>query len=129
MDFEPLAFPTVFLVSLTGIILLVNSDWRVSTAALAFQYAGVFVFVAMSWPLEMALVKLVTGWMVCTVLAIAAAGAPGSNIEEQGTIMNVFFRLLAAGLVGLVVVSTVPRIIVWIPEISFADPSMKARTP
>jgi hypothetical protein len=119
LDFEPLALPTVFLVSLTGIILLVNSDWRVSTAALAFQYVGVFVLVAMSWPLEMAIVKLITGWMVCTVLAIAAAGAPGSNLEEQGTIMNVFFRLLAAGLVGLVVVSTVPRINVWIPEISF----------
>ena len=103
MNFELLALPAVLLVSLTGIILLVSSDWRVSTAALAFQYVGVFVFVVMSWPIEMAIVKLITGWMACTVLAIAAAGAPGSNIEEQGTIMNVLFRLLAAGLVGLVV--------------------------
>lgn len=118
MNFELLALPAVLLVSLTGIILLVSSDWRVSAAALAFQYVGVFVFVVMSWPFEMAIVKLITGWMACTVLAIAAAGAPGSYIEEQGTIMNVLFRLLAAGLVGLVVASTVPRIFVWIPKIA-----------
>ena len=119
MNFELLALPAVVLVSLTGIILLVSPDWRVSIAALAFQYIGVFVLVAMSWPLEMAIVKLVTGWMVCAVLALAKAGAPGSPKEEhQGTIFNVLFRLLAAGLVGLVVASTVPRIMVWVPEIS-----------
>ena len=117
MNFELLALPAVVLVSLTGIILLVSPDWRVSIAALAFQYIGVFVLVAMSWPLEMAIVKLVTGWIVCAVLALAKAGAPGSHIEEQGTIFNVLFRLLAAGLVGLVVASTVPRIMVWVPEI------------
>jgi len=118
VNFELLALPAVVLVSLTGIILLVSPDWRVSIAALAFQYIGVFVLVAMSWPLEMAIVKLVTGWMVCAVLALAKAGAPGSPKEEQGIIFNVLFRLLAAGLVGLVVASTVPRIMVWVPEIS-----------
>ena len=118
MNFELLVFPVVFLVSLTGIILLVSPDWRVSIAALAVQYFGVFVLVAMSWPLEMAIVKLVTGWMVCAVLALAKTGAPGRYIEEQGTIMIVLFRLLAAGLVGLVVASTAPRILVWIPEIT-----------
>lgn len=118
MNFELLALPVVFLISLTGIILLVSHDWRVSIAALAVQYIGVFVLVVISWPLEMAVVKLVTGWMVCAVLVLAKAGASGSNIDEQGTVMNVFFRLLAAGLVGLVVASTGPRILVWIPEIS-----------
>ena len=118
MNFELLVLPVVFLVSLTGIILLVSPDWRVSIAALAAQYFGVFVLVAMSWPLEMAIVKLVTGWMVCAVLALAKTGAPGRYIEEQGTIMIVLFRLLAAGLVGLVVASTAPRILVWIPEIT-----------
>ena len=118
MNFELLVLPVVFLVSLTGIILLVSPDWRVSIAALAVQYFGVFVLVSMSWPLEMAIVKLVTGWMVCAVLALAKTGAPGRYIEEQGTIMIVLFRLLAAGLVGLVVASTAPRILVWIPEIT-----------
>ena len=118
MNFELLVLPVVFLVSLTGIILLVSPDWRVSLAALAVQYFGVFVLVSMSWPLEMAIVKLVTGWMVCAVLALAKTGAPGRYIEEQGTIMIVLFRLLAAGLVGLVVASTAPRILVWIPEIT-----------
>jgi hypothetical protein len=118
VNFELLGLPVVFLVSLTGIILLVSPDWRVSIAALAAQYIGVFVLVAMSWPLEMAIVKLVTGWMVCAVLALAKTGAPGRYIEEQSTIMNVIFRLLAAGLVGLVVASTAPRISVWVPEIT-----------
>ena len=118
MNFELLALPVVFLISLTGIILLVSPDWRVSIAALAVQYFGVFVLVVISWPLEMAIVKLVTGWMVCAVLALAKAGSSESIIEEQGTVMNVLFRLLAAGLVGLVVASTVPRILVWVPEIT-----------
>jgi len=118
VNFELLALPVVFLISLTGIILLVSPDWRVSIAALAVQYFGVFVLVVMSWLLEMAIVKLVTGWMVCAVLALAKAGSSESIIEEQGTVMNVLFRLLAAGLVGLVVASTVPRILVWVPEIT-----------
>jgi len=118
VNFELLALPVVFLISLTGIILLVSPDWRVSIAALAVQYFGVFVLVVMSWPLEMAIVKLVTGWMVCAVLALAKAGSSESIIEEQGTVMNVLFRLLAAGLVGLVVASTVPRILLWVPEIT-----------
>jgi len=118
VNFELLAFPVVFLISLTGIILLVSPDWRVSIAALAVQYLGVFVLVLMSWPLEMAIVKLVTGWMVCAALALAKAGSSESIIEEQSTVMNVLFRLLAAGLVGLLVASTVPRILVWVPEIT-----------
>jgi len=118
VNFELLGLPMVFLVSLTGIILLVSPDWRVSIAALAVQYIGVFVLVVISWPLEMAIVKLVTGWMVCAVLALAKTGAPGRYIEEQSTIMNVIFRLLAAGLVILVVASTAPRISVWVPEIT-----------
>ena len=117
MNLDLLALLAVVLVSLTGIILLVSPNWRVSVGALAVQYLGVFMLVALSWPFEMAIVKLVAGWMACAVLALANTGVPKSQSEQQGIFSGKLFRLLAAGLVGLVVASVVPRIEVWIPEI------------
>jgi hypothetical protein len=117
VNLELLALPAVVLVSLTGIVLLVSPDWRVSIGALAFQYLGVFILVAISWPLGMAIVKLVAGWMACAVLALANTGISERQTEGQVSISRGLFRLLAAGLVGLVVATVVPRIAVWISGI------------
>jgi hypothetical protein len=116
LSIELLAFPALVLVSLTGVVLLVSPDWRVSVGALAVQYVGVLMLVALSWPLEMAMVKLVAGWIACAVLALANTGVP--EPEQQGIISSGLFRLLAAGLVGLVVASLAPRIAFWIPSVA-----------
>ena len=145
MNFEPFALPAVLLVALTSLILLVNPDWRLSTIALAVQYVGVFILVALVWPLEMAAAKLVTGWMAAAILGVAVAGLlndrpiseAGNTLDEQAgfseeapkTVPNVgfatvsfpssrVFRLLAALLIVLAVLSIAPVMIQWVPGIT-----------
>jgi hypothetical protein len=145
VNFESFALPAVLLVALTSLILLVGPDWRFSILALAAQYVGVFVLVALVWPLEMAAAKLVTGWMAAAILGVAVANLlqewpfteTGEAPLERGelpaetpkTVPNVgyatvafpssrVFRLLAALLIVLAVLSIAPALIQWVPGIT-----------
>ncbi len=118
MGFEPLAITAVAIVSLTGVVILVSRDWRLSVGALALQYLGVLILVRLSWPLGMAFIKLVAGWMACTVLFVGGSGSIKYQTGEQGRISGIMFRLLSAALLGLVVASAIPRISIWLPEIT-----------
>lgn len=119
MDFEALSIPAVVLVSLTGVFLILGRDWRLSIIALVIQYFSVFVLVSISWVLEMAAVKLVAGWMAGAVLGMALIGTPERSPEGRSIVLSsVLFRLLVAGLVGLLVVSMAPRMAPWVPGIT-----------
>ena len=133
------------MVALTSLILLVSPDWRYSIIALAVQYVGVFVLVALVWPLEMAAAKLVTGWMAAAILVVAVTNllqewpfnVTGEAPLEQGELpeetpkpvpnagyatvsfpSSRVFRLLAALLIVLAVLSIAPGLTQWVPGIS-----------
>ena len=113
-----LALPAAISVSLTGFLLLVVRDWRMSILILALQYVGVCVLVALSWTVEMAVVKLVTGWMAGAVLGMAIVSLPdGSQELQQIDVTGVLFRLLLAVLVVLVMASLAPELALWVPGI------------
>ena len=117
MDYSALAFPAVILVSITGLVLLISQDWRVSIAALALQYAGIFILVALSWPPEMAAVKLVTGWMSGAILGMAFTSAPEKGWKEgEFPLAYLVFRLILGGLLILVVISASPQVAIWLPS-------------
>jgi uncharacterized membrane protein (UPF0136 family) len=117
LNYAALAFPAVILVSITGLLLLISQDWRVSILLLALQYAGIFSLVALSWPPEMAAVKLVTGWMSGAVLGMAFASAPEKGWKEgEFPLSHLLFRLILAGLMILVVISAGPQMAAWLPE-------------
>lgn len=123
MSFETLSFPSVILVTLTSLLLLISRNWRWSIAALALQYIGVFLLVALNWPIEMAVTKIVAGWMAGAVLGIAISEAFVASPEnwsgaDKLSPSSSIFRLLAAILVGLVVLSAAPNVIEWIPGAS-----------
>ncbi|MGE5221155.1 MAG: hypothetical protein ACM3PY_01885 [Omnitrophica WOR_2 bacterium] len=120
MSFETLAFPSVLIVTLTSLLLLISRNWRWSILALALQYIGVFLLVAPHWPIEMAVTKIVAGWMAGAVLGIAISEAVVASPDkwsdtDKFSPSGYVFRLLAAGLVGLVVLSSAPNILGWIP--------------
>jgi len=135
MAFDAYAIPAVILVAITSMIL------RVSIGALGIQYVGVFVLVALDWPLEMAVSKLIAGWIAGAVLGMAAISFPKPEADEpdderlanQGTsllttsapdVVNLsggIFRLVAAILVGLTVFSIAPRASEWIGGIQLAQ--------
>ena len=69
--FAPLA---VILIAVTRLVLLTSFDWRLSIGILALQYIGVFILVAVAWPLALAVTKLVTGWIAGAVLGMSISG-------------------------------------------------------
>ena len=114
MDFSALAIPAVILIAVTSIILAVGRDWRLSISALGAQYIGMFVLIVQSWPLELAVVKLVAGWISAAVLGMALVGVPvQKRSSEESWLSEILFRIFPAVLVGLVVISLAPGISQW----------------
>ncbi len=64
------------LVTLTSLLLLIASDWRLSLAALGLQYVGIFIFISQEWSLVMAATRLLAGWMAAAVLGMALLSLP-----------------------------------------------------
>lgn len=138
--FESLAFPAVAWVLITSLMALLSRNWRATVTGLALQYVGVFALAALRWPLEMAVAKLVAGWMASAVLGIAASEAifvsperSGTNRIPPGTYHSLLqesetawpssrvFRILAAGLIWLTVYSLSSKAASWIPGVGLAQ--------
>jgi hypothetical protein len=116
---DPLILVAVVLVSLTSIFILVSQDWRYCIVALAFQYIGVFFLVSASWAVEMAVVKIVAGWMACAILRIAmAAGSEIWRSPLQSIKFGPVFRIMAAAIIMLAITSLVLSSESWLSMIS-----------
>jgi hypothetical protein len=112
----------VILVSLTSLGLLISRDWRFGVAWLALQYLGVFLLVSRTWQVELAVIKMVAGWMAGAVLGAAITNSPGRENKETSTnLAEGIFRLLSAGAVALVLVSVVPKSAAWFFQINLAS--------
>jgi hypothetical protein len=79
--------------------LLFSRDWRWALGLLALQYLGVFWMIQGHWPISMAAVKLVTGWMACAVLGIAHINAKVEQESEKVWLQGRLFHIFAAGMV------------------------------
>lgn len=120
MSFEIFALPAVILMGLASLILLISYDWRLSVSALGAIYVGVFVLAAFSWPLEMAVVKLVTGWISASVLGLGLVNLPNTWYQPgRYWPSEIIFRLSVAGLAGLVAVSVTPNIQNWLLDATY----------
>ncbi len=127
---------SVILLAITSILMIVITDWRVRIGLLAIQYFGEFFLISLSWPVAMAVSKLVAGWMAGAVLGMALASNPIVPQEEAARqkpanpparparrfpILRLhpasIFYLLSALLVGLFALSVTPVVQSWIPEI------------
>jgi len=119
MTSEPVLIGAVILVSLTSMLILLVRDWRYCVSALAVQYIGVFFLVFPSWPVEMAVAKMVAGWMAGAILGIAMATSSSSWHElDQPARFGPLFRLLAALIVALTVTSLVLHSETWLSMIN-----------
>lgn len=114
MFFQSLATPAFVLLLVAAVVVLILRDWRLVLAALAVQYIGVFVLTAGAWPVSLAIIKLVVGWMATAALGLTQLSNK-ETVEEHSWPSGWPFRLLASLLVLLVVISTAPRLVLWIP--------------
>jgi hypothetical protein len=109
----------VILVSLTSMYILVGKDWRYCIGALALQYIGVFLLTYAAWPLEMAITKMVAGWMAGAILGIAMTNVTDSWRDSEKSIkFGPIFRILAAFILALTITSLVFHTETWLSMIN-----------
>ncbi len=99
-----LAWIAVVMILVTSVGLLLVRDWRWTIILLAVQYLGIFILTLQHWPVGMASVKVVAGWMSAAILGMTRSGLPSQDIDEQDLWpRGRLFRLFAAGMVVLIV--------------------------
>jgi hypothetical protein len=119
MIFDTYSLTAVFLIFITASFLLISWDWRLSITFISIQYVGVFFLVAVSWPIEIAVVKVISGWMAGAVLGLAMTNVPQDEWKESPLIAsNVIFRILAASMAGLFAITAGASIVRLFPEVS-----------
>ncbi len=97
MQFLPtLAF---VIIAIAAMINLVFKDWRINIAALLFQYLAAFLLVTISWPISLAIIKLITGWMATATIGLTRMRYKNPAIKPE-TGSSLIFR----GLTGLLVI-------------------------
>ncbi len=115
------AWIAVGAIIITSVGLLLTRDWRWSIILLAVQYLGMFVLVLQHWPLGMASVKVVAGWMSAAILGMTYSNLSLVDSTEEDTLPRGRpFRLFAAGIVALIVVVVTPGVNTIMAEAGFA---------
>jgi hypothetical protein len=113
---EFVSWTAVVWVIATSIGLLLSRSWRLSLLLLAAQSLAVFWLVRLHWPLSMAAVKLITGWMAAAALGMTRTGLHHSQeASEQSWPEGGVFRGIAAAAVLVVTLSAVPVATAYFP--------------
>lgn len=117
-----LAWFAVILVAVTSIGLLLARDWRWLIIFLSTQYFGMLILTLQHWPLSLASVKVVAGWMSAAILGMTRSGLPREDRAERSNALpqGRFFRLFAAVMVLLIVSAVTPRVDVIMADAGFA---------
>jgi hypothetical protein len=115
------AWIAVGAIVITSVGLLLTRDWRWGISLLAVQYLAMFVLVLQHWPLGMASVKVVAGWMSAAILGMTRSGLSMAEAEDAGTWPRGGpFRLFAAGIVALIVAVATPGVDTIMADAGFA---------
>ncbi len=122
-------------VTITSLTLLLSRDWRVGIFILAVQYVGVFFLVSSSWPLMVAAIILIGGWISSIVLVMAVVSVPEMiQAADQGGLSGSWrspqwvvtflrllseraFYILAAFLILVVIGSQLSQVLITFPDI------------
>ena len=115
---SPFAQPLLILLGLTSVMMLLARSWKLMVASLALQYLAAFALILLIWPVNMALVKLVAGLMACLILAAALWNTPNTLVDEHFAPSGRIFRLLAAGLVLIIIQAGAAGLQKWLPEVN-----------
>jgi hypothetical protein len=113
-----LAWVVSGLVLVTSAGLLISRDWRLELGLLGLQYLGVFWLTSLHWPISMAAIKLVTGWMAIATLGITRLNVKeAEEVTKQPLPQGRLFRMITAGIVTVIVITAAPGVEEIIPGI------------
>jgi hypothetical protein len=115
------AWIAVVAIFITAVGLLLVQDWRWSISLFAVQYIAMFVLALEHWPLGMASVKVVAGWMGAAILGMTRSGLPSENLVEANTWPGGrLFRIFAAVMVVFIVAAVTPSVDTIMADAGFA---------
>lgn len=115
------AWIAVAIILITSVGLLLARDWRWSMSLLAIQYIGMFALVLQHWPIGMASVKVVAGWMAAAILSMTRSGLSDENLAEENTWpRGRLFRIFAAVIVLIIVAGVTPGVDTIMADAGFA---------
>ncbi len=97
MDLQPLALVVTVI---SGAFFLLFRNWRVTLIALSVQYLAVFSWMMAIWGLELAAVKLITGWMAVAILGATLRSSPADVDDDDTGILFKLFIFIILLLVG-----------------------------
>src|SRR5919112_93629 len=101
----------VVMMVITSAGLLFVRDWRWNIILLAVQYLGMFILTLQHWPLGMASVKVVAGWMSAAILGMTRSGLSDESLgEENASTHGRLFHLFTAATVVLIAGVVTPSI-------------------
>jgi hypothetical protein len=109
-----LSFVPILLLAASSLGLMVSRNWRWIIVSLVILYIGVFWMVSMLWPVGLAAVKLIIGWMAAAVLGASRNSAEIEDDEFSG-LSGRIFRVLASVLVWGLVYSIAEPMQYWFP--------------
>jgi hypothetical protein len=105
------AWMAVVVIVITSAGLLFVRDWRWSIILLAVQYLGMFVLTLQHWPIGMASVKVVAGWMSAAILGMTRSGLSDDLEMEETTLLHGrLFQLFATATVVLITAVVTPTV-------------------
>lgn len=111
--------------AITTTVLLLLQEWRIILITLIIQYAGVFILVGLTWPFEMAMIKVLSGFIASIILWIELVRYPdfqsSSLVDHHQELRNSdrLFRVFMAFLVGLAIYSLADDTAKWILNASY----------
>jgi hypothetical protein len=111
---ETVAVVSVAVLMLTSITLILNLNWRINIVVLGIQYLAAFFLFILVFPLTLAAVKLVVGWMSIAILGSASPPLEDikrTSINRAGRL----FRLMASGMAVILTFSIAPFVVDIIP--------------
>jgi len=95
-------------------LMLIVSDWRMRVAGLASLYFIGFIVILQIWPVALASVKLISGWMGIALLSTSMLNSMDQESDHRFT-SEMIFRFLMIGLIWIVIAAIAPSINEWLP--------------
>ena len=106
---ELLSNLSFIIIVITGVIILIFRDWRFNAVALGLQYLAAFALFNLSFPIGIAVVKLIVGWMATAAIAITCIRQLKLKDASEPT-SSLFFRAMIGLLTIIVVFILAPSI-------------------
>ena len=94
--------------------MFITSDWRMRLAGLALIFLIEIIILLQIWPIALASVKLISGWMGIALLGTAKINSDDSNQLERIPSV-IIFKLLLVFLLWMVISAAARSINEWIP--------------